>query len=379
MTSSTSVAASPRVPFLDLALIHAPLKAAILAEISALIDSNAFTNGPQVRAFEEAFAASCGVEHCIGLASGLDALRLALLAAPIEPGDEVLVPANTFIATFEAVTQAGGRPVPVDASFDDYNIDPGLAADAITARTRALMPVHLYGQLADMRTLRALADAHDLLLIEDACQAHSATRDGLVAGAAGDSAAFSFYPGKNLGAFGDAGALVTNDAELADRVRALREHGQIAKYQHVYAGYTARLDSIQAIVLLRKLEELEGWNEQRRAAAAYYDEALAGIGDVRTPPRAKRSEPVWHLYEIRTADPAAMADHLRGRDVATGRHYPEPPHLSPAYRALGYSAGDFPVAETLSAELLSLPMFPGITEAQLEAVVRGVESFFDGS
>src|SRR5207253_1645560 len=248
-----------RVPFLDLGAIHGDLKDDLLEAFSSLIDSGAFINGPQVGEFEEAFASYVGTAHAVGLASGLDALRLGLVAAGIQAGDEVIVPANTFVATLEAVTQAGGRPVPVDMSEADWNIDVAATEAAVGERTRFLLPVHLYGQMADMRALVALAERHDLILFEDACQAHGAERDGIVAGTAGALAAFSFYPGKNLGAFGDAGALTTNDGGLADTVKALREHGQRAKYKHELEGWTARLDTIQAIVLTAKLARLDAW------------------------------------------------------------------------------------------------------------------------
>lgn len=366
------------VPFLDLAPSHAPLRDAVLAEVGELFDSGAFTNGPAVARFEEQFATYCGVEHCVGVASGLDALRLGLLASGLEPGDEVVVPAGTFVATAEAVAQAGAVPVLAEIREDDYGLDPAAAAAACGARTRALMPVHLYGQMADIRNLQTLAEEKGLALVEDACQAHGAERDELRAGSAGTAAAFSFYPGKNLGAAGDAGAFVTNDGEIAARVRALREHGQTAKYVHALEGWTARLDTIQAVVLSHKLPLLDGWNEQRRAAAAYYAERLAGLGDLRLPAIAPGSAPVWHLYVVRTADPTALGLFLRERGIGTGRHYPDPVHLTEAYAHLGYRQGEFPVAEALSSECLSLPIFPGIAEAQLEAVVEGVRCFFDG-
>jgi dTDP-4-amino-4,6-dideoxygalactose transaminase len=376
---TANLALETRVPFLDLARVHAPLKDALLDEIGDLISSGAFTNGPQVRAFEDAFATYCGTTHCVGLASGLDALRLALLAAGVEPGDEVIVPANTFVATLEAVHQAGARPVVVDATTDDLNIDVDAVAGAITPRTRFVMPVHLYGQMADMRRLIALCERHGLEIVEDACQAHGAERDGLRAGACGRAAAFSFYPGKNLGAFGDAGALVTPDGDLAEVVRALREHGQRAKYEHDLSGWTARLDSIQALVLSRKLPLLDGWNAERRAAAAYYSEALEGVGDVVLPPVPAGSDPVWHLYAIRTGRRDALAAALAQRGVGTGRHYPQPVHLAPAFAWLGYERGAFAVTEALADELLSLPIFPGITEQELAAVAGAVtRAFRDG-
>jgi dTDP-4-amino-4,6-dideoxygalactose transaminase len=375
MQTSSPTTAAP-VPFLDLGPSHEGLKAEILAELSDLIDANAFINGTPVSEFEGEFAAYCGSEQCVGVASGLDGLRLALIAAGCSDGDEVIVPANTFVATLEAVTQAGGRPVVVDASESDLNIDVSAAAAAVGERTRFLVPVHLYGQLADARSLLELARASQLELVEDACQAHGATRDGFRAGSIGHAAAFSFYPGKNLGAFGDAGAVTTDDPELAVRIRALREHGQSAKYRHDVEGWTSRLDAIQAVVLRRKLRLLERWNDERRAAAAFYTRELEGVGDLRLPPVAPNSAPVWHLYVVRTPRRAALADNLRERGVGTGLHYPQPVHLAPAYEWLGLREGEFPVAERLAGEVLSLPIFPGIEEEQLERVVETIREFF---
>jgi dTDP-3-amino-3,4,6-trideoxy-alpha-D-glucose transaminase len=367
--------ASAAVPFFDGGPSHAGLTEAILDDIAALVDENAFTNGPAVAAFEAAFADFCAARFCVGTSNGLDALRLGLLASGLESGDEVVVPANTFVATFEAVTQAGGRPVPVDVSESDYNLDPAAAAAAISTRTRILLPVHLYGQPADLVALAALAERAGLEMFEDACQAPGATRDGVRAGSA-STAAFSFYPAKNLGAFGDAGALVTGSAQLAERVRALREHGQRVKYHHEVEGYTARLDTIQAVVLLHKLPHLERWNEERRSVARVYLERLDGVGDLVLPPVVPGSDPVWHLFVIRTADPGALAASLAEDGIGTGRHYPEPAHLSTAYEWLGYGRGAFPVAERLAREVLSLPIFPGMSEEQVDAVVAGVARFF---
>jgi dTDP-4-amino-4,6-dideoxygalactose transaminase len=366
------------VPFLDLSHMHVPLKAQLLDEIGELFDSAAFINGPAVAEFESAFASYCHAAHCVGVASGLDALRLGLIASGLEPGDEVIVPAMTFVATLEAVTQAGGVPVVVDISTTDYCVDVTAGAHAIGDRTRAVIPVHLYGQLADMRSVRRFADERDLYVVEDACQAHGAERDGLRAGAIGNAAAFSFYPGKNLGAAGDAGALVTSDDRTVAHVRALREHGQTAKYVHRYEGYTARLDTLQAAVLAQKLPLLDGWNSKRRAAAVSYSQGLKGVGDLTLPPVPDGSTPVWHLYVVRTVEPDRLAEFLRSRGIGTGRHYPDPVHLTAAYAHLGYGPGDFPVAEALAREALSLPIFPGISEEQLDAVVEGVRAFFDG-
>jgi dTDP-4-amino-4,6-dideoxygalactose transaminase len=367
-----------RVPFMDFGHVSESLRAEILAAIADVVETGVFVNGPAVEAFEGEFAAYCGTEFCVGTASGLDALRLALLAAGIEPGDEVVVPAQTFIATWEAVTQAGGVPVPVDISDSDYALDVDIAAEVVGPRTRFVMPVHLYGQLADMTAVRELARRHGLVVLEDACQAHGAIRDGRRAGSYGDAAAFSFYPTKNLGAFGDAGALVTSDEALAEQVRAMREHGQRRKYDHELLGYTARLDAVHAAVLARKLPYLDDWNESRLAASRFYSESLDGIGDLRLPPAPPESEPVWHLYVVRTADPGELADHLAAAGIASGRHYPVPPHLTGAYASLGFRRGAFPVAEALADEGLSLPIFPGMTEAQLASVVSAVRAFFDG-
>ncbi|MDX6427200.1 MAG: hypothetical protein QOD52_2605 [Gaiellaceae bacterium] len=366
------------VPFLDLGCVHAGLKADVLDDLAALLDSGEFTNGPPVAAFELEFAEYCGRSRCVGVANGTDAIRLGLLAGGIAPGDEVIVPANTFIATFEAITQAGGLPVPVDVTESDYNLDPDAARDAVTDRSSFLVAVHLYGQLANMSALEQLAESAGVRILEDACQAHGARRDGRHAGGGGIAAAFSFYPGKNLGAIGDAGAIVLDDPAMAAELRALREHGQREKYRHHREGFTARLDTVQALVLLRKLPLLDGWNDERRAAAAYYERALADVGDLRLPPVPAGSAPVWHLYAIRTARRDELAAHLRTRGIGVGIHYPEPPHLSEAYAGLGYGPGDFPVTEALARELLSLPMYPGITEAQLETVADAVAAYFDG-
>jgi len=358
--------------------MHEELHEELLADIRRLLESGAFTNGPEVEAFELSLAEYVGTRHCVGVSSGLDALRLGLLAAGLEAGEEVVVPAATFAATFEAVTQARGVPVVADVSDGDYGLDPDAAEAALTGRSRFLMPVHLYGQMADVERLRALCARRGLGMVEDACQAHGAVRDGVRAGAAGLAGAFSFYPAKNLGAIGDGGALTTDDEQVAATVRSLREHGQRRKYDHAQEGYTARLDTIHAIVLLRKLPHLERWNDQRRALARLYDAALAGVGDLRLPRLAPGSVSAWHLYVVRTHDPAALAAFLRDRGIASGRHYPTPPHLSAAYGHLGYAPGAFPVAEALSREALSLPLYPGMTESQVERVAGAVASYFAG-
>jgi dTDP-4-amino-4,6-dideoxygalactose transaminase len=364
------------VPFVDLRLQHESLKSGLLDDVAELLESAAFLNGPPVAAFERAFAEAVGADYAVGVSSGLDALRLGLLAVGVERGDEVVVPALTFVATFEAVSQLGAVPRVVDIDETSWGLDPHAAESALSPRTRALLPVHLYGQLADVRRLTALARRHNLVLVEDACQAHGAERDGFRAGAVGAAAAFSFYPSKNLGAIGDAGAVTTSDRGVASAVSALREHGQPEKDKHDREGYTARLDTLQAAALLRKLPRLASWNEERRAAALFYLEALAGVGDLRLPPVAPTSRPAWHLFVVRTASPARLARHLREHGIASGRHYPEAVPFQPAYERLGHRRGEFPVAEALARECLSLPLFPGITDEQLHAVVAGVRSFF---
>lgn len=376
MAAAASARKEVEVPFVDLGPMSRAVKERTLERISETIDRGDFTNGEAVREFEHGFAEYCGVRHCVGTANGLDALRLALVASGIEPGAGVIVPASTFAATFEAVVQAGGTPIVVDVSDADHNLDVVHAETAVTPDVTHVMPVHLYGQLADMRALHELAAARALHVVEDACQAHGARRDGIRPGERAHAAAFSFYPAKNLGAMGDAGALVCDDAGLAARVRALREHGEVQKYHHEYVGYTARLDTIQAIVLSEKLPLLEDWIRQRRAAAAFYAEELGRIAGLRLPPVPAGSEPVWHLYVVRVAEPEALATFLAARGIRTGRHYPQPPHLAPAFRHLGYVPGDFPVAEAIAREALSLPLFPGISDAQLEWVCASIHAFF---
>ncbi|HEU5243441.1 MAG TPA: DegT/DnrJ/EryC1/StrS family aminotransferase [Gaiellaceae bacterium] len=366
----------PAVPFVDLRSSTDAVRQAVLGDVEALLDANAFVNGPAVESFERELAAACGRRFAIGTASGLDALTIGLRALGLEEGDEVVVPAMTFVATFEAVVHAGGRVVVVDVREDDACMDPAAVAAAVGTRTRFLVPVHLYGQMADMRALGAIAADHGLAILEDACQAHGAERDGLTAGGAGTAAAFSFYPSKNLGAMGDAGALVLDDDAAAAMARSLREHGQTRPYSSDYVGLTSRLDTLQALVLLRKLPLLPRWNAERARAASFYEEALDGVGDLRLPTRVPGAKHVWHVYQVRTCDPEALGAYLAGRGIGTKRHYPEAPHLSTAFADLEYPAGSFPVAEAIARETLSLPLFPGITDEQLEAVADAVADFF---
>jgi dTDP-3-amino-3,4,6-trideoxy-alpha-D-glucose transaminase len=366
----------PTVPFVDLRTSTEAIREDLLADIVELLDSCAFVNGPAVESFEREFAAACGRGLAIGTASGLDALTIGLRALGLEEGDEVIVPAMTFVATFEAVVHAGGRVVVVDVSEDDACMDPAAVAAALGPRTRFLLPVHLYGQMADMRALTALAEGPGIAVLEDACQAHGAERDGLAAGAVGAAAAFSFYPSKNLGAMGDAGALVLDDEEAAATARALREHGQTRSYHSDQIGLTSRLDTLQALVLARKLPLLASWNAERARAAAFYDDALRDVGDLRLPTAVTGSKHVWHVYQVRTREPEALGSYLGARGIGTKRHYPEPPHLSLAFAELKHLPGSFPVAEAIARETLSLPLFPGITDAQLQTVVDAVAAFF---
>jgi dTDP-4-amino-4,6-dideoxygalactose transaminase len=362
------------VPFVDLGPMNRAVKERVLARIGETIDRGDFINGEAVADFERRFADFSGREHCVGVSSGLDALRLALHATGLKEGAGVIVPAGTFAATFEAVLQAAGTPVVVDID-DDYTLDLPQTEAAAAAGATHVIPVHLYGQLADMRSLSRVATMHGVEVVEDACQAHGAHRNGIRSGDLARAAAFSFYPAKNLGAMGDAGALVTDDEDVAFQVRALRTHGETRKYHHEYVGYTARLDTVQAIALLEKLPFLEEWNRERLAAARFYSKALSGLDGLQLPAQPEASEGVWHLYVVRIEDPADLAAFLADRGIQAGRHYPEPVHLSPAYRHLGYAAGDFPVAEALAREGLSLPLYPGISKAQLELVCEAVTDY----
>ena len=365
------------IPLVDLEHVTRPVRDAILEDLARVMDDGTFVNGPAVSVFEDSFAAACGRSACVGVSSGLDALRLILAALEIGPGDEVIVPAMTFVATFEAVAQAGAKPVPVDVRDDDCCLDPEAFASALTPSTRACMPVHLYGQLADMRAIADIATHHGIGVVEDACQAHGATRDGRRASDCGIASAFSFYPSKNLGAMGDAGAVVTDDERLAVRVRALRQHGETSRYRSEYQGYTARLDSFQAVVLSHKLRLLDTWTEERRRLVGAYTQLLEGVGDLRLPATAPRSEPAWHLYTVRTADPGHLAAFLGERGIGTGHHYPEPPHLSTAFASLGYRAEAFPVAESIARETISLPLYPGLSDAQVARVASTIKAYFD--
>jgi dTDP-4-amino-4,6-dideoxygalactose transaminase len=336
------------------------------------MDSGWFIMGPELDAFEAEFAQYCEVKHCVGVGNGLEALHLLLRAYGIGPGDEVIVPSNTFIATWLAVTECGATPVPVEPNAYTHNIDPALIASAITSRTRAIMPVHLYGQPADMDPINALAAKHGLIVIEDAAQAQGARYKGRRVGSLGHAAATSFYPGKNLGALGDGGAVLTNDDAIADKVKQLRNYGSQVKYQHDIAGYNSRLDEMQAAFLRVKLPVLDDWNARRRGIAAQYSMLLAGI-DIDLPFVPEYAEPVWHLYVIRSKKRDALKAYLEQQGVSTVIHYPIPPHRQICYH--DFQDHKLSIAEMLAGEGLSLPMLPAMGGDEVERVVRAIINF----
>jgi dTDP-4-amino-4,6-dideoxygalactose transaminase len=362
-----------RVPFLNLQAHHEPIQGEILAAIQEVIDASAFAGGPFVSKFEEDFAAYCQTRFAAGLGSGTEALWLSLLACGIGPGDEVITVPSTFIATAEAISFTGARPVFVDVDEQTYTLDPNLLERAITPRTRAIIPVHLFGQMADMDPILEIARRRDLRVIEDACQAHGAEYKGRKAGSIGDAGCFSFYPGKNLGAMGEAGAVVTNDRSLLEKIQILRDHGQETKYHHSCLGWNARMDGIQAAVLRVKLKTLDRGNAARRNHAQLYREHLGGCADLIVPSEAEYSRHVYHVYAVRVQERDRLLRALTDRGISCGIHYPIPVHLQKAYNSLGLGRGCFPVAERCAGEFLSLPMFPELTADQIEAVAREVK------
>jgi dTDP-4-amino-4,6-dideoxygalactose transaminase len=359
-----------KVPFVDLQAQAESLGPTYGSLLQSIVGRAAYTMGPELARFEADFAAYCGCRYAVGVSSGTDALKLAYVAADVGPGDEVIVPVNTFIATAEAVSHIGARPVFVDCVAETANMDPELLEAAITDRTKAIVPVHLYGQPADMGPIRTVADKHGIPVIEDACQAHGARYRGRCAGSLGLAAAFSFYPGKNLGALGDGGAVVTNDEDVAAKVGLLRNHGQEDKYSHRVVGYCDRLHNLQAAFLSAKLAHLDEWNDARRATAARYDVMLGGTAGVERLTTIDDVAHVHHLYVVLVDERDRVRDALAADGVETGIHYPVPLHLTPAYRSLGYGFGDFPVAEALAERTISLPMHPHLSAAQTEYVVE---------
>jgi dTDP-4-amino-4,6-dideoxygalactose transaminase len=365
---------NPQVPFLDLRAQHDPIRAEIISSIHSIIDSSAFAGGPVVAKFEDEFAAFCGTRHAIGLGSGTEALWLALLALGVGPGDEVITVPATFLATAEAISYTGATPVFVDIDERTYTMDPRLIEQAITPRTKAIIPVHLYGQMADMDPIMEIAKRRGLFVIEDACQAHGAEYKGRKAGSIGHVGCFSFYPGKNLGALGEAGAAITQDAACAREIAILRDHGQQTKYHHSRIGWNARMDGIQGAVLRVKLRGLARGNAMRRMHARLYNELLAEVADVVVPHIADYGIPVYHIYAVRVKARNQILEEMTKRGITCGIHYPKPVHLQAAYKSLGYGVGSFPVAEQWANEMLSLPMFPELTRTQIETVARELKS-----
>jgi dTDP-4-amino-4,6-dideoxygalactose transaminase len=363
------------IPLVDLAAQHAAVADEIAEGWQRVLGATAFIDGPQVRQFEQEYAAFTGAAHCVGTANGTEAIEIALRGLGVGQGDECILPANTFIATAEAVGRAGATPVLVDCADDDtYLIDVDAVEAAITPRTRAIIPVHLYGQAAPVERLTELAGPAAQWVVEDAAQAQGARRNGAGAGTLGHAAATSFYPGKNLGAYGDAGAILTGSDDLAARMRMIGNHGSQRKYEHEVFGVNSRLDTLQAVVLSAKLRRVAGWNAARRAAAARYDEFLSGIEQVARPRVLDGNEHIWHLYVVRVPDRDRLLKELHAAGIGAGIHYPVPIHRTSAFASLGYADGDFPVAERTAGELLSLPLFPEITADQQERVVSVLQN-----
>ena len=361
------------IPFVDLKAQYASIKGEVNAAIQGVLDSCQFTLGNEVVKFEEEFAAFSGAKIGIGVNTGTSALHLALLAADIGPGDEVITVSHTFVATVAAIRYTGATPVFVDIDPVTFTMDPSLIEGAITSRTKAILPVHLYGQAADMDPIVEIARKHDLVVIEDAAQAHAAEYKGRRVGSLGDMACYSFYPGKNLGAYGEGGMVVTNNSEYARTIQMFRDWGAEQKYHHVLKGYNYRLEGLQGAVLRVKLKYLESWTEGRRAAASRYDELLAG-SDYSTPVALAHNRHVYHVYAIRTSNRQAVQESLQAQGVQSGIHYPTPVHLLPAHEDLGYRQGQFPHSEAAADEVLSLPMFPELTEAQTSQVADALLS-----
>lgn len=361
------------VPFLDVGATYRELRGELDAAVARVLESGWYLLGKELQAFEAEYAAFCEARHCVGVGNGLEALVLALKALGVGPGDEVIVPANTYIATWLAVSYVGATPVPVEPIPGVWNIDPERIEPAITARTKAILPVHLYGQPAPLDAILAVAREHGLRVLEDAAQAHGARHGGRRLGAHGDVVAWSFYPGKNLGAFGDGGAVTTDDAALADKVRVLRNYGSRVKYRTEVKGHNSRLDELQAAVLRVKLRALDAWNARRAAAAARYDAALRGLGALRGPTVIAGVEPVWHLYVVEVPDRDRVQAELRAAGVETLIHYPVPPHLSEAY-AHDRAWGSFEITERAAGRLLSLPMGPHLSADQQARVLEALRA-----
>ncbi|MCE5340396.1 MAG: DegT/DnrJ/EryC1/StrS family aminotransferase [Planctomycetaceae bacterium] len=357
-----------KVNFVDLKAQYLSIKDEIDGAIRDVIDKTAFAGGPFVADFENDFASFCNCKYSIGTSSGTSALWLALLGLGVGQGDEVITSPNTFIATAEAISLCGAKPVFVDVDQQTYNINPALVEKAITSKTKVILPVHLYGQMADMDAILKIARKHGLRVVEDACQAHGAKYKGHCAGSMGDAGCFSFYPGKNLGAYGEAGAVVTNNAELVEKLRVFRDHGQQKKYYHSIVGWNCRMDGMQGAILKVKLKHLWQWNKSRRENAKLYNSYLKGMTDITTPKEADGREHVYHIYAVRTSRRDELMSDLAKQNIYCGIHYPVPLHLQKAYEFLGYKEGDFPVAEQIANEQVSLPMYAELTSQEIQYV-----------
>jgi dTDP-4-amino-4,6-dideoxygalactose transaminase len=364
-----------KIPFIDLKTQYKQIEHEITPMITRAMANGAFIGGEQVSCFETEFARFCKSSYCVGVNSGTDALRFALMAIGVGPGDEVITVANTFIATTEAISQVGAKPVFIDVYPDTCNMDISKIENNITENTKAVIPVHLYGQPADMDPILEIAQKNNIAVIEDSCQAHGANYKNRKAGSMGAVGCFSFYPGKNLGAFGEGGAIITQDEDIAQKIRMIRDHGQRKKYFHDLEGYNGRLDAIQAGVLRIKLKRLDDWNRARRENAAYYNELLSEISSVILPTEAEFADSVYHLYVILVNDRDEFQNFLDSKGIATGLHYPLPLHLQKAYEHLGYTKGAFPVTEHIAGRLLSLPMFPELKPEQIEYVVQSIKEY----
>jgi dTDP-4-amino-4,6-dideoxygalactose transaminase len=367
-----------KIPFLDLHAHHRPIREQLEAAIGDVIDKSAFAGGPFVAAFEHEFARYCGSKRAIGVGNGTDALWLGLLALGVGPGDEVITVSSTFMATAEAISYCGARPRFVDIDEQTYTMDPELLERAIQPRTKAIIPVHLFGQCADMDPILEVANRHGIPVVEDACQAHGAQYKGRKAGTLGVLGCFSFYPGKNLGALGEAGGVTTNDEELAARIQVLRDHGQHRKYCHSMVGWNARMDGIQGAVLSVKLKHLDVNNAQRHSHASLYDELLGGFEEVILPLEAPHNRHVYHIYAVRVRERNQILQAMADRGISCGIHYPIPVHLQEAYRFLGCGEGSLPVTERCAQEFLSLPMFPELTQEQIHTVAAELKSCVRG-
>lgn len=358
--------------------MHGPIKAEMMQAFEQFYDSNWFVLGERVKQFEQAYAVFNQVQYTVGVSNGLDAIYIALKTLGIGAGDEVIVPSNTYIATWLAVSYTGAIPVPVEPDIHTYNINPALIEAAVTSKTKAIIPVHLYGQCCAMGPIMAIAQKHHLFVIEDNAQAQGAGFNNQLTGSFGDINATSFYPGKNLGALGDAGAVTTNTAELAQKAQVLRNYGSQKKYHNEVIGYNMRLDECQAALLSVKLKYLPDWTKQRQKAANWYNELLAGIHELILPQVHSNATHVYHLYVVRTQQRDALQAHLAENGIGTLIHYPVPPHLQEAYKDLNFQQGSFPIAEELANTSLSLPMFPGITKEQIEFIASRIKNFYDG-